>query len=719
MTAISKGSDTGPSNPFQALWDLGYTRLVPVIPPNAPISDKSQLAARLRAGEDARGKAPGVRRQDGTWSGMDFVGMEAREPDLAVWADMGASVGIKTGQGIFAVDIDTRDKAAARKLFEIAAATLGPAHVRFGQHPKCLLVYATPDDIPYGKVSFSTETEDVAAVEVLTEGRQFVAHGTHPKTGKLYVWPEGIPKRQALTEVTKDKLDGFLAQAAQVMPKARREHSAAVREAPDQEALQAPDWETLKRYVEAVPNTSALFPTRNSYVQMAYAIKGAAPDGHEHAALDLYLDWCERWDGGENGEQNDPDVALADWNRAKPPFRTGFSFIRQHATALWFTPVEVTVADDMFAAVEPVREGRKLHLFSDQEMQNRPDLKWLVARHIPEDGFGILYGDPGTGKSFIALDMALHIATGRKDWHGDEITGGNGGAVLYIAGEGAGDFKARLTAWKMRNYVPGHYIPDDRFRVIIEPLNFMRTDDVGRLLEAVKSAGLPKLSLVIIDTVSRAIAGAEENLQKDMSIFVQACDAVRAATGAFVLGVHHSSKAGELRGSSALPGAADAIFRFERKKGQMIGRLSCQKMKAGPDTAADPYRLELVGLGEGQSSLVPVRVEEAEAQDAACSASLREEILRSLQRAWDDGSPWSMSRRTGDRWGPKVVCGEFGVPAEAAEQWLSIWMEGEDRLIREDVRDRRNKVRGLRRIVEGDVLSGSTDTMSSETDVFE
>src|SRR5690349_9198959 len=94
-------------SPFEQLWSLGYHRLCPIIPPGAPISERSNLFKRIAAGDDARGKVPGIKWQDGTWSGFDFVAHESAYHDLARWNGMGAGVGIKAGQGLALIDADT------------------------------------------------------------------------------------------------------------------------------------------------------------------------------------------------------------------------------------------------------------------------------------------------------------------------------------------------------------------------------------------------------------------------------------------------------------------------------------------------------------------------------------------------------------------------------------------------------------------------------------
>jgi hypothetical protein len=58
---------------FRQLWDLGYQRLVPIIPPDAKLSPGSSLHKRLQAGKDARGKSVGVRGAGGEWFGWNWL----------------------------------------------------------------------------------------------------------------------------------------------------------------------------------------------------------------------------------------------------------------------------------------------------------------------------------------------------------------------------------------------------------------------------------------------------------------------------------------------------------------------------------------------------------------------------------------------------------------------------------------------------------------------
>lgn len=677
MPAASKVQ--GADNHFEEMWALGYERLVPVVPPDAEVSEKSSLAARIRAGADPRGKVPGVRRQDGTWTGMQFVAIEARHDDLAAWNAMGASVGVKTGQGLIAIDIDTRDKTAASEIFQLAGAILGPAHVRFGQHPKCLLLYDAPPTVTYRQVRFSTATEDKALVEVLAEGRQFVARGVHPRTGKPYAWPRGIPRRDQLSHITEDQLSRFLLAVAQKMPGGQIAGAAADREAPDQASLQAPSWERLKEVVDAIPNNSAHFPTRNSYVAVAYAIKAAAPDGYEHEALELYLDWCSRWDGGDTGETNDPDVAVNDWNRATPPYRIGFNYLLGAAAHVHFAPAGDDPLDAMFEANSEAVDGPKkpaLEILLRRDIAHMQPMEYLIERHVPKGGLGFLYGAPGAGKSFVALDMALHLAYGRQDWHGDEIRGSETGWVIYLAREGSAGFKARIEAWEQNAILHDPDPEKCRFALIRETLNFMQPEDIHRLIQAVEQAGLKPIDLIVVDTVSRVIPGADENLQKDMTLFVTACEALQYRFGCAVMGVHHAGKSGQMRGSTVFTGAGDFIFTLQKDDKQKTDiKLTCAKQKDIEDGWTETYEMQGVQLAGGKTSLVPRRRSADEIKQRQTSVDEQQRMLDALQAAWDSGAPWTLVARAKDRYAPRQLSVKFGLRADEARAVLDLWTQ--------------------------------------------
>src|SRR5690606_12115174 len=130
------------------------------------------------------------------------------------------------------------------------------------------------------------------------------------------------------------------------------------------------------------------------------------------------------------------------------------------------------------------------------------------------------YGDPGADKSFIALDMAQRVAHG-KDLHG---TAAKATGVLYIAGEGARGLGKRVKGWRKKHEMEGVDAPFLLLPVAVQLLDEKQRAKIIRTISAaIERAGF-SIGLIVIDTVSRALAGADENGQESMSAFVSACD---------------------------------------------------------------------------------------------------------------------------------------------------------------------------------------------------
>lgn len=321
-----------PVNPFTRFWSLGYRRLVPIIPPSAPISERSSLFKRLQRGDDARGKMPGVKWPDGTWSGFDFVSHESTETDLARWWSMGAGVGVKTGNGLALIDADALDAADAATIRELVEANLGHLPRRIGRAPKAGYLVRVEGDFRYARVEFGPWINEGKRsrlrdrVEVLYEGRQFVADGVHPVTGTPYEWPDGVPRLADVPLVSGVALNDLLEALAQRLPSARPVHVEGGGDAPEQSTLLG-DWEAVQQAVRATPNRGEAFEQREGWLAYGYALKAAAGPEHEREAKDLWLDWCARWEDGDN----ESDVAEADWSRMQPPFRRGARWLFETA----------------------------------------------------------------------------------------------------------------------------------------------------------------------------------------------------------------------------------------------------------------------------------------------------------------------------------------------------------------------------------------------------
>ena len=683
---------------FEKLWALGYTRLVPIIPPDARIGETSSLYKRIGTRQDARGKTPGTLGRNGCWYGFDWVPYKAEPEDLTRWAGMGAGVGIKTGHGLHAIDADTLDENCARIIRDAVQTHFGKTPIRVGQYPKALYLIRVDGDLPYTRVEFGTpDAHGVKErVEVLGERKQFVAHGIHKKTGKPYAWPGQLIPFDDLTPHAPEAVMAFMQALRSALPEADKPITEGAGTDVSQEALRG-DTEAVRRAVMATPNTSEHFPSRESYRDMGYAIKAAIPDDPTEA-FNIFADWCARWTDGDN----DPDVIAADWRRMKPPYRRGASWLYEQAERLsnglftqaqiHFDPIQETAPSPFDVQAEAERQEQAADLYpllTAEDLIAREPPTFLIDRHIPDVSVGFIYSDPGVGKSFVALDMALCIANGFTDWHGDKINAAEDKReVIYIASEGSFDLRNRLLAWKQERGVAQL---SRRFKVIERTIDFMQNEDVAKLVRTVRAAAASP-AIVFVDTVSRAMPGADENLQKDMTIFVKGCDAVRDAFGCAVVGVHHAGKSGDMRGSTVLRGAGDFVIKLERKRGAAVATLTMEKQKAAPDGWAYQIVFGRVDLGAGQTSLCMSRMEGApggEISEASADA-----VLSAMAAAWDAGKPWAMAPQTRERYAVRRMVADFGYRGDDAEQVLKAWEAAG--VIRMAVCDARTKLKGLR-----------------------
>ncbi len=232
---------------------------------------------------------------------------------------------------------------------------------------------------------------------------------------------------------------------------------------------------------------------------------------------------------------------------------------------------------------------------------------YLIKGHIPGNSLSSIYGPGGSFKSFLAVSWACHIATG-KPWAQQRV---NQGAVIYVAGEGGIGVPRRIRAWEQT--LNGNSPVDSLFRVdcAVFPAS---PESVRQVIQAAadvnRLTALP-VRLIILDTLARCFGGSDENAARDMGAFIQGCDAIRTATQASVLIVHHSGKDQDrgARGSSAFQAALDAEFNVRREGEGHSLVLSCTKMKDAEPPEPAAYDLSPVTVyvdedGEPVDSLV-------------------------------------------------------------------------------------------------------------------
>jgi len=386
-----------------------------------------------------------------------------------------------------------------------------------------------------------------------------------------------------------------------------------------------PGWKYAKRVVEA------LLPVAKAIRVLDFNLPELGDDAYEWVA-----------DGGDRAR-------LAELAKALPVITD----IDQVVTPEWIVPretketTEVTVEPDNFGRTEepPILVPRQLlNIESWDDIEDEP-VEWLIDNVLPKKAFAALYGPPGSYKSFVALDIAEAVATGRA-WMGREVQAA--GAVLYICGEGFGGIGARIKACKMHNRTQA----GAEIYVIRAAINMRSSAEdfdllVASIKDLVEKTGV-QFELVQIDTLARAFGGGNENNSEDMGAFIHNAGRIQRMLGCAMMVLHHSGKDATkgLRGHSSLLGAVDTqlelmkIDSVPNPSGPIAGSgiLTISKQKDGQDGVKIGFEMVKVeiqggtlGIADAQISLAVRASDEAIQQEMQQQAVQRESKPRKLQ----------------------------------------------------------------------------------------
>jgi hypothetical protein len=203
---------------------------------------------------------------------------------------------------------------------------------------------------------------------------------------------------------------------------------------------------------------------------------------------------------------------------------------------------------------EPVADTDLVPLLSDADLDELPQVRSLIKGVVSRGSLVMLNGMNQSYKSFVALDWALSVATGRP-WLGRPVKAAE--PVVYVAAEGAYGIRQRRAAWKRHHGVDQL----DNFHLVPRAVQFKDGAAQAALLAHIERL---RPAMVVIDTVHQSAAGLNENDAGEMSVVMARARAM-TAWGATVVLVHHTGHAGErARGSSSLGDDADEVWVIKR-----------------------------------------------------------------------------------------------------------------------------------------------------------
>jgi phage/plasmid primase-like uncharacterized protein len=238
---------------------------------------------------------------------------------------------------------------------------------------------------------------------------------------------------------------------------------------------------------------------------------------------------------------------------------------------------------DLAALLNPEPET---WLMQADEFSAKPaPIRWLIKGWLQADATMMVHGPSGGGKSFVMLDMAMHLAAGFAAWQGHIV---RPCPVIYLAGEGHHGMRARIAAWKAAHGAERLSMWVSRSGCDLDtPVGYNGTSKEIRRLPV-------KPGLIIVDTLHRFLKG-DENKPQDVRAMLDSCARLSAEFGASVVLVHHTGLNPEAqdrgRGSSAWRGALDIEISVTPSKNERPMEVAQRKNKDGE--LAEPVYVNL------------------------------------------------------------------------------------------------------------------------------
>ncbi len=166
---------------------------------------------------------------------------------------------------------------------------------------------------------------------------------------------------------------------------------------------------------------------------------------------------------------------------------------------------------------------------------------YLVDDILPAGDLAGIWGPPESAKSFIAVDLAVHVGCpALTEWHGHAVR--EHGSVVYVAAERAGDVRRRISAARA-------YLGQPQAHVVVVPQRLVFDWQHGKSIqEQIRKRGWPSVVLVVAETLTQLIEGDGSD-GAAVSGFLRALDA-------FCLGLVSSREQGLVRESEAAKAAS-------------------------------------------------------------------------------------------------------------------------------------------------------------------
>jgi RecA/RadA recombinase len=253
-------------------------------------------------------------------------------------------------------------------------------------------------------------------------------------------------------------------------------------------------------------------------------------------------------------------------------------------------------AKEKAKALEAMRPPKLLRWYAEGDWRDL-SRSWLVEEMIPQSSVGLIVGESGAGKTFLALELAVAISEGR-DFFGKSA---KKGSVFFIAAEGEYTIPSRLHAARRGNMPKGNkvYWVDFRERLGDPEVLDKLIKQTKIINEQLVASGCDPISLILIDTMIAAFPVDNWNDASQVSEVYDMMRHLQKELNVGVVGIHHHGKNKDkgAAGSHYLRGGADfmlEVFRDDRDHADPRRRFKLSKNRFGRE--GDEWYFRLAGL---------------------------------------------------------------------------------------------------------------------------
>ena len=496
---------------------------------------------------------------------------------------------------IVAIDIDIENEDQARQIALFSQEHLGGTPlVRVGRHPRYLVIYRNDGSIRSRKLH---------PIEIFAGSGQIVGFGYHAKAGRDYLWEYKSPLELTTTSdeiptISNAQLEAFLTDCWTVV-----ERKANVRDDWVEPVFIGTDRATDRFQALEVINTAAealaLSPEgnrNNALFHVSYIAGQAIAAGlvqRDEAELTIIHAADTSGLGTDDGRRSiQATMRSGIMQGGNNPF---------FVTGNWFEH-----PDDEQSSEEPLKKNPDdgFELDSDKPFSLPPS---IIKGLAPRNGIAFIGGQSGAGKTFIAVDLAISLATGQP-FFGKRVKEKVG--VIIIAGEGAQTLQPRITtAKKARSiHTPLPIAWTDTFP------DFTKAEEVKAFilkLKRMKQRMLEqygvRMGCIVIDTLAAVFNLADENDNSEASKIIRAMKVIGDELDALIMPVHHYGKGAEtgLRGASAWRAGSDSVLSITADRNQLTGLVTdhslwLAKSRVGEEGPVGAFALRVMLIGHDE-----------------------------------------------------------------------------------------------------------------------